>query len=770
MNKYLLQSIEKLNSEYKNYPATKGVIILEILKSIEKQTPEIILKKTGLSEFKTNYKILSEKTISELTVLLETETKKKIAIDVLIAIYILNGSKGDLFSNIEETQNLQTQVLPGIKSGITLEQQQDAGYIISSIENLTDEHLTLLVSEWAEKNRVMPKELTSKPGAWDNDYTKYLVRIMDALSQLSSTRKVALMKGMQIGASTGILENWIGYTIEHDPCGMLFVTGDAELAKTAINIKVDKMIANCGLENLIYNPDAKSKKTGNTTTQKDFDGGFLLSYGAKSPAKLRQMSFRNEAADEFDAWPDTAGKEGSIEDLFENRSASFENTRKILYQSTPLILQTSKIYKQYLLGDQQHFFVPCPKCNHMQYLRLQGVRKDGKKFAFKYEVDENFNLIIDSVCYLCESCLHSIKNYDKEWFIKRGEWRPTAVAKEADFESFWLPSFYAPIGMLSWEAITVKWLKWWDEKNQRVKDIESYKTFKNTIEGWPFEERGASPKYEKVITHRRAVYSRNEIKNQICIKETGSRILVITLAADVHKDRIDVEILGWCKDGRTYSIDWRNIEGDTEDLSSVNSPWQKLSNIIETETWVSDDHIEYSVDITAVDAGYRTDEVYQFTGQYSEGVYPIFGRDSLPKNKTYKTLFHESKNKYGNVFYTLNVNIYKDRLAAWLRSDWNDGEVQPVGYPNYPQDYGDDYFRQYESEEKVTEYHKKTKQRLGFYWRKIANKDNHAWDDRVYNMAILDFYAYNICITELGHEGIVYDDFWKYKMEQLETV
>ena len=215
------------------------------------------------------------------------------------------------------------------------ETELDLKFIRSSIANLTDERLLLTVSEWAAEKRRLPKELTSRPGNWDNDYTKYLVKIMDALSQSSPTRKVAVMKGAQVGASTGILENWIGYTIEHDPCGMLFVTGDAELAKTSINIKVDKMISNCGLDDFIKNPS--SKKTGSTSTQKDFVGGFLLSYGARSPAKMRQMSFRNEAADEFEAWPDTAGKEGTIEDLFENRSMSFESTRKILYQS----IQTS---------------------------------------------------------------------------------------------------------------------------------------------------------------------------------------------------------------------------------------------------------------------------------------------------------------------------------------------------------------------------------------------------------------------------------------------
>ena len=644
--------------------------------------------------------------------------------------------------------------------------KQDIDYAVSSVESLIDKKLRLLVSEWAAKKRYLPPELTSKPGAWDNDYTKYLVKIMDCLSQRSPIRKVAILKGAQVGASTGIIENFLGYKIDHDPSGVLYINGDANLAKRAFEVKFDRMISNCGLSHKIKNFDPNSKKTGSTADRKDFDGGYILGYGANSPTKLRDISVPVAIAEEFESWPDTAGKEGTINKLFENRTKSFENTRKILYQSTPLILQTSKIYKQYLRGDQQHYFIPCPHCGHMQYLRLQGVREDGKKFAFHYEVDEEFNLIIESVCYLCEFCLKPIKNYDKEWFIKRGEWRPTAKPKEPNFASFWLPSFYAPVGMYSWESMAIEWLDWWDEKNQRVKDIESYKTFKNTVEGWPFEERGAAPKYEKVITHRRATYSRNQIKNLMSLKETGSRILVITCAADVHKDRIDVEILGWCRDGRTYSIDWRNLEGDTENLTSVKSPWVKLSKIIEQEVWNSDDHQDYRVDITFIDAGYRTDEVYQFTAQYSEGVYPIFGRDSLPKNKTYKTLFHESKNKYGNPFYTLNANTYKDRIASWLRSDWNSGEQQPFGYPNYPEDYGDDYFRMYEAEEKVTEYHKKTKQRLGFYWRPIPNKANHAWDCRCYNMAALDFFAYNICVTELGHEGIDYDDFWKH-MEQL---
>lgn len=643
----------------------------------------------------------------------------------------------------------------------------DIEFLKSQIQNLTDESITLLVSEWAAQKRVLPKELTSHHGPWDNDYTPYLVKIMDALSPHSPTRKVAILKGAGVGCSTGVSENFIGYKIDENPSGILYINADATLAARTLDLKIDRLIDSCNLGHKIGKFKQGSKKTGVTSEQRDFNGGFLLAYGARSPSKLRDIHVDTAIAEEFDGWPDTAGKEGTIEELFENRTIAFENTRKILFLSTPTILQTSKIYKQYLKGDQQHFYVPCPDCGHMQYLRLQGTREDGKKFAFHYEVDEDFNLIIESVHYKCEACLYPIKNHEKEYFLKRGEWRPTAKPTEPNYESFWLPSFYAPVGNRSWETICLKWLNYWDERNQRVKDIESYKTFKNTVEGLPFEDRGGSIEYEKVRVHRRAVYLRNEIKNKIAIEETGSRILVITCAADVHKDRIDCEILGWCKDGRTYSIDWRHLEGDTEDHSSVNSPWVKLSKIVEEEFWTSDDGIQYRVDITFVDAGYRTDEVYQFTGQYSEGVYCVFGRDSLPKNFTYKTLFHESKHKhkFGGHSYSLNVNTYKDRLASWMRRDWNNGEIQPFGFPNYPNDYGDDYFRMYEAETKEKVYDKKTGKYLGFYWRQQQQRPNHAFDCRVYNMAALDFFAYNICVEVLELDGIVYDDFWKHMIE-----
>jgi len=639
----------------------------------------------------------------------------------------------------------------------------DIDWILSSVDGLTDEVQRLLISEWAEQKRYLPPELTSKPGMWDNNYAPYLVKPMNSMGPQSPVKKIIVMKGHQVCCTTGLLENPIGYTIDHYPCGVMYVNADEKLTKDSVELKIDKMIQYCDLKEKIKSQN--KKKTGDTTEKKEFIGGFILSVGGRSPRRARTMSVRMLVIDEVEGLPAALGDDADTIEVFENRTSSFDETKKILILSTPLVKQTSIIEPLYLTGDQQKFFIPCPSCNERQYLRREGVKENGDKFAFDFKVDEKFNLIPESVVYICEHCGYPIKNHEKTWFLRRGVWVATATPTEMLTESYHIPSFLAPVGIFSWESMVQRWLRWWDVKNGRVKDIEKYRSFKNTVEGETWEERGSAPKFERVVQHRRAIYSRNEIKNSRILLETGSKILILTLAADIHKDRIDLEIVGWCRDGRSYSIDWRSLGGDTEDLRNPKSPWVKLSKIIEEETWKADDNEIYNVTITFIDAGYRTEFVYEFCNQYEMGVYPVFDRDTLPVNKTYKNLFMEGKNKLGNPFYSLNITTYKDRLAAWLRSDWNDGEKQPVGYPNYPSDYGDDFFRMYESEQKFEKKHKITKQRLGFYWQKIK-PDNHAWACRVYGMAGLDFYAFNICTTELGLDGIVYDKFWTWLENQ----
>lgn len=58
----------------------------------------------------------------------------------------------------------------------------------------------ITVSEWADKNRMLPSKTSSEPGMWRTERTPYLREIMDELSHMSKTKEVVFMKGAQVGA------------------------------------------------------------------------------------------------------------------------------------------------------------------------------------------------------------------------------------------------------------------------------------------------------------------------------------------------------------------------------------------------------------------------------------------------------------------------------------------------------------------------------------------------------------------------------------------
>ena len=642
----------------------------------------------------------------------------------------------------------------------------DVEFLADQVRGLTVERVRMLVSEWAEEKRYLPPELTVKPGKWDNRYTPYLVEPMDCLSANNPARKIVVEKGGQIGATTGLLENFIGYTIDHEPCGMIYVSADKELTKMGMELKIDRMLYHSGLQDRLSAPDGKSKRSGDTSTLKEFPNGFLLAVGARSPGKLRSTSARNAALDELDGMPIIVGgigqEEGNPVLLVEKRTDSYSSSRKILYLSTPLKLQTSLIHPLFLAGDQRHYHIPCRHCGHFQRLQWHGVTEAGKGFGFVWDLDHKGKLIESSVGYCCEECSAIFYNHDKAWFLPRGKWISHSETEEEGLVSFHMPAFLSPPGAYPWKGSVYKWLKAWDTSNDRPRDIEELQQFYNLERGLPWEERGESPKFERVQQHRRAVYSESEIPNEVAIRETGAPILLLTCAVDVHGDRLDVEVLAWCQDRQTYSIEWLHLDGDPG-CAPHEGPWALLSELIEDREWGSDTGHVYRVQATLIDVGWaeKADAVYQFAQQYSSGVYPVMGRD-MPMKGALIREFQESESKLGNRLFNVTATMYKDRMASWLKTDWVDGQVQPLGYPNYPVDRGDDFFRQYEAEEKVELIDARTKKRKGWAWRQIGQRPNHAWDCRVYNMAAFDMIVQDVCLNQLELEKANYPAFFQH--------
>ncbi|WP_211195451.1 phage terminase large subunit family protein, partial [Tabrizicola sp. YIM 78059] len=230
----------------------------------------------------------------------------------------------------------------------------------------------LTVSEWADRHRMLSGRASAEPGRYRTVRTPYMREIMDRLSPGDPTQRVVFMKAAQVGA-TEAGNNWIGFAIHQAPGPMLAVQPTVELAKRNSRQRIDPLIDESPELRERVKP-ARSRDAGNTMLSKEFAGGILIMTGANSAVGLRSTPARYIFLDEVDAYPASADEEGDPVTLAEARSLTFAHRRKVFLVSTPTIRGLSRIEREYEASDQRRFFVPCPHCGAMQWLKFDRLR------------------------------------------------------------------------------------------------------------------------------------------------------------------------------------------------------------------------------------------------------------------------------------------------------------------------------------------------------------------------------------------------------------
>lgn len=580
-------------------------------------------------------------------------------------------------------------------------------------------------SRWAESKRIMPQGLTDLPGPFRWSTTPYLREIIDQFRPGNGVHKVAIMKGAQLGFSVGVLENLIGWIIDCEPGPTLFVTADRELAESVVETRVDRMIESAGIAHKIFAQVEKShgRKTGDTKSKKEFPGGFLLPVGPNVGGKLRSYSIKTILFDELDGFPLEVGDEGDPVKLAERRTDAFSRRRKILYISTPTTEETSRIRTLYESGDQRRYYVPCPHCQAMQILEWKHIH---------YQTDDHGRLIWPSVHYECQACHGEIKNHHKQTMLMDGEWRPTAEPREPGLVSYHLSSLYSPIGFRPWESIVQEWVE--------VKDNPSaLRVFINTALGETWQERGDAPDWARIMLRRE--------EHQSGTLPPEARPLVLTLGADVQADRIECELIAWCQNFESYSLQYYVFEGDTAELDGP--AWQALANVLQAE------HEGLHISMALIDAGFRTGTVYKFCEQYAGGVMPCMGESTGSLGRQHFVLRKVPGHACERV--DVQTGLFKTEIYGYLgRGPTAQG--YPPGYCHFPADYTEAYFKQLTAEERV-----RVKTKSGapkWEWKQIRNR-NEALDCRVYAMAALYVFA-SMVKEEINPNGTIpWADFWR---------
>jgi phage terminase large subunit GpA-like protein len=652
----------------------------------------------------------------------------------------------------------------------SLDSPLDRDWLMAQFESLPFERVVMLPSEWAETKRYLPPSVTVLPGPFKFDVAPYLREILDCMSLDSPVREIVFMKGAQVCATTGILENAIGYFIEHvrtAPCMM--ITADAELSKLRVDSYITPMLQHSKLTHLIQSSDeTNTRKRGKTEKKIEWiGGGFLIPFGAQNANKLRSASIQMMLRDEIDGWPDLVGKDGDPLKLSANRTAAYESSRKILDISTPLMEGQSKIARRFAQGDQRRYFVRCLHCGHAQYLKWRRMHEGGVISGIVWQKDEAGHLIPGSTRYLCEACQHPHTNDDKTKLLSPeygAEWRPTAKPSSPDIRSYHLSALYSPVGMQSWDACAQSWLEAWDDENNRAKNLAILQVFYNNVLGEVFEVKGERTTFEAVSSHRRSWYRYGEIPNTHCEQYCGGPVLVVVCTVDVHADNLAVAVWGWCRDRRLLLLNYARVKGNTEKPDNPET-WGELAELIESKVYEADDGREYAIQVTMIDSGYRTDTVYQFCAGYEGGVYPVKGRVMSPSHQRERE-FSDFATPMGTQAYGITVDMYKDRWAPALRSEWSGQGIQEPTFFNAPMDATDKQLKELTAETKVARIDQRTKERIGWEWLRPSGAANELWDLLIYANAALDIIAYDLCINQMELEAVnwpvVYETLLSY--------
>lgn len=516
----------------------------------------------------------------------------------------------------------------------------------------------LSVSDWSDQHRYLSSTASAEPGPYRTDRTPYLREIMDKLSSFDPAQRIVFMKSAQVGATEAGC-NWLGYLIDISPCPVLSVMPTDETLKRNVKIRIDPMIeASPKLRGKVS--PSRSRDSQNTINQKSFPGGVLALTGANSAVGLRSMPVRALFLDEVDGYPSDLDGEGSPIELAVARTRTFSR-RKIFIVSTPTIESVSAIEREYIATDQRKYFVPCIHCGHMQTLKFDNLRWDTGR--------------PETVMYFCEDCGAGIEERFKTKMLADGEWRAT-VPDNASATTFGyhINSLYSPYGWFSWSEIVAQW-----EAAQG--DTNKLRVFVNTILGETWKDKGDAPEWQRLYD-RRETYT---------IGKAPKEVAFITVGVDVQKDRLELEVVGWAKGKRSYSVDFRVLVGDT----AQPEVWTKLREVIDTQ-WEREDGVLIPMRLMAIDTGYNTQYVYDFCRkQDATRVIPVKGRDSQeimvapPK----QVMVSQKGKKIGMVkIWNVGVSMIKSELYGWLRLDRNEDGYEPAGYCHFPQ-YAPEYFK-----------------------------------------------------------------------------
>ena len=440
-------------------------------------------------------------------------------------------------------------------------------------------------SQWAERYGRLEDGTKFRP-------FPYQVEILDVLCD-DDVPQVTVMKSARAGYST-LVQQAIGYYIHWQPRRIGVYQPTIDDAEDFVKNDLDQILSLPIIEGLI---PARAKDGSNTLRSKKFPGGRLAIKGANSPKEFRRVTFDTVILEEPDGYPPMAGREGNQVKLAFKRVLTSPTPKKIA-GSSPTVEGASKIEALFETSTQEYRHVPCPQCGEHQPL----VFGDGTGPGLRYEPKDNPT----TVYYVCVNGCEITEDH-KAWMDANGQW----VARKPEnypHRGFHISQLYSQFKEACWLNIA-------KEHVASKSAPADHMVFVNQTLGLTYKMKGDGPPWQSLF-ERREDYPPDVV---------SARVLLLTGAVDVQKDRLEYFVWGWSRTRESWLIAHDVIEGSPY----LDATWQRLAQCFDRSYQHQSGVLMQPVNI-AVDAGFATIEVGRFVSRFSRSwVLPIRGTGTM---------------------------------------------------------------------------------------------------------------------------------------------
>lgn len=306
-------------------------------------------------------------------------------------------------------------------------------------------------SEWCEKNLWFDEDDNRGPFTFSG--SEYCRELVDDFGSVAVNDSVAVF-GSQ-ARKTGSLMGGVAWCLENDPCGMMWVFPNENLAAKFTKKRWIPMLKRSEVTRVLI-PTKGTERYDFTTLDQKLGASSIFFCGSHSEANLSSNPRRRVVLDEVDKF-DTGRNEADAANLAEQRTKGQPNPQRFK-TSTPTVLE-GLIWQEAKKGDLRRYFIPCALCgrHHPSSRRIVlawspaytiFAKKGNEAFVFwdkeakRKDGTWDLDRVERSAHFKCPHCGGQLVDANKTWMNREGLWIPTQNAASG-FVSRHLPSLYA---------------------------------------------------------------------------------------------------------------------------------------------------------------------------------------------------------------------------------------------------------------------------------------------------------------------------------------